>query len=221
MENKGIALDEVASHLSSAASSVYVAKNGELLGVILLADAVRPEARVAIEEMKNFGLDISLLTGDNEVTARSVGEQTGIQQVSWELLPVDKLAEVKRLQANNQVVAMIGDGINDAPSLAQADIGIAIASGTHIAIEAADITLVRSDLRDILNALRLSRATMRTIRQNLFFAFIYNLIGIPIAAGLLYPKYGIMLTPMFASAAMALSSVSVVMNSLRLRSSKI
>jgi len=158
-----------------------------------------------------------MMTGDSRVTAEAVAEQLGIDQVFAEVMPEDKAAKVKELQSLGKTVAMAGDGVNDAPALAQADVGIAFASGTDVAIESADITLLRPDLDGILKARNLSRATMRNIRQNLFFAFIYNLIGVPIAAGVLFPFVGVLLSPMIASAAMTFSSVSVILNALRLR----
>ena len=198
-------------------TSVFVAEGGCLLGLLGFSDQPKPSASEAIAELKGMGLKVAMITGDNEGTANAMGKTLGIDRILSEVLPGDKAAEIHRLRGAGEVVAMVGDGINDAPALAAADIGIAIGAGTDVAIEASDITLMRDDLLAVPRAIRLSFETMRTIRQNLFWAFIYNIIGIPVAAGVLYPLWGILLNPEFAAAAMAMSSVSVVGNSLRLR----
>ena len=196
---------------------MFVTIEGELAGVIGVADAIKSSAKDAIDELHRQKIQVVMMTGDNRRTADAVAKQLGIDQVFAEVMPQDKAAKVKELQSQGKIVAMAGDGVNDAPALAQADVGIAFASGTDVAIESADITLLRPDLNGILKALNLSRGTMKNIRQNLFFAFIYNIVGVPIAAGLLYPILGILLSPMIASAAMTFSSVSVIANALRLR----
>ena len=198
---------------------VFIALDGEYAGIIAIADAPKASSKQAIQELRELGLKVVMLTGDNAGTARAIARQVGIaeENVRAEVRPEDKAHEVETLQQNGDIVAMVGDGINDAPALARADIGIAMGSGTDVAIEAADITLVRGDLHGVANAIALSKATISNVRQNLFFAFIYNVLGIPLAAGILFPFTGWMLTPIFASIAMALSSVSVVTNALRLR----
>jgi Cu+-exporting ATPase len=198
-------------------TAVFAAVGGELAGLLAVADRVRPSSREAIARLGELGLEVVLLTGDNRRTALAVAREAGISRVLPEVLPEGKVAEIRRLQESGTVVAMVGDGINDAPALAAADVGIAMGSGTDIAAEAGDVVLMRADLRTVTDAIELSRRATRIMRQNLFWAFIYNVIGIPIAAGVLYPRFGILLSPMLASAAMALSSVSVVSNSLRLR----
>jgi Cu+-exporting ATPase len=202
---------------SQGKTVVYVAQNGSVIGLIALADVAKPSAAGAVLQLKRSGLKIAMITGDNEATARAMARELNIDRVLAEVMPAGKADEIKKLQAEGQVVGMVGDGINDAPALAAADVGIAVGAGTDVAIEAADITLIRDDLSAVLQAIHLSRATIRVIRQNLFWAFIYNIIGIPIAAGVLYPAFDILLNPEYAAAAMALSSVSVVSNSLRLK----
>ncbi|HEY9428682.1 MAG TPA: heavy metal translocating P-type ATPase [Gemmatimonadaceae bacterium] len=193
----------------------------ELAGLVAVADPIKATSRDAIRRFHAMGLETVMLTGDNERTARAIAREAGIDRVVAGVLPAGKVEEVRRLQESGAVVAMVGDGINDAPALAQADIGMAIGTGTDIAAEAGDVVLMRGDLRSAAQAIELSRRTMRTMKQNLFWAFIYNVVGIPIAAGVLYPAFGILLSPILASAAMAFSSVSVVTNSLRLRSARI
>jgi Cu+-exporting ATPase len=200
---------------------MFVTVAGKPAGIIGVADAVKPSAKTAIDDLHRQGIQVIMMTGDNETTATAVADQLGIDQVFAEVMPEDKAAKVKELQSRGKRVAMAGDGVNDAPALAQADVGIAFASGTDVAIESADITLLKPDLGGILKARNLSIATMKNIRQNLFFAFIYNILGVPIAAGILFPVLGILLSPMLASAAMTFSSVSVIMNALRLRNTKI
>jgi Cu+-exporting ATPase len=200
---------------------MYVAANGELAAVLAVADPIKDTSREAIRRFHDMGLEVVMLTGDNRRTADAVAKQAGIDRVVAEVLPDGKVAEIARLQSEGKVVAMVGDGINDAPALAKADIGMAMGTGTDIAVEAGDIVLMRGDLRAAAHAVELSRRTMRTMKQNLFWAFIYNVIGIPVAAGVLYPAFGLLLSPILASAAMAFSSVSVVANSLRLRGAHI
>jgi Cu+-exporting ATPase len=195
----------------------YVAKNGRLMGLLGIADPIKATTAEAVAQLRTAGIRIVLLTGDNRTTADVVARKLGISEVMPEVLPEQKGAAVGKLQAEGRIVAMAGDGANDAVALAAADVGIAMGTGTDVAIESAGATLVKGDLRGIVRAIRLSRATMRNVRQNLVFAFAYNLIGVPVAAGILYPAFGILLNPMVAAAAMSLSSVSVIANALRLR----
>jgi Cu2+-exporting ATPase/Cu+-exporting ATPase len=200
---------------------LYFAEEQKLLGVIAVADIVKPTSKAAVEKLTGMGIEVIMLTGDHARTAAAIGEEAGIETVIAEVLPEDKEREIRKLQERGRRVAMVGDGINDAPALARADVGIAIGAGTDIAIEAADIVLMKSDPADIPAAVALSRAVLRNIKQNLFWAFIYNVIGIPVAAGLFYASHGLLLNPMLAAAAMSFSSVSVVLNALRLNSAKI
>jgi Cu+-exporting ATPase len=195
----------------------FVAIDGRPAGLLGIADPIKESAPAAVEDLRNEGIRVIMLTGDNRTTAEAVARKLGLDEIRAEVLPDQKAAEIQRLQAEGRVVAMAGDGVNDAPALAQADVGIAMGTGTDVAMESAGVTLVKGDLRGIVRARRLSRATMTNIRQNLAFAFFYNALGVPIAAGVLYPWFGILLSPMIASVAMTFSSVSVILNALRLR----
>jgi P-type Cu+ transporter len=211
-------LDAEAERLASAGKTpMYVAIDGELGGLIAVADPIKPTSRAAIRRLQRMGLEVVMLTGDNRHTAEAIAREAGVPRVVAEVLPEGKVAEVRRLQEAGGVVAMVGDGINDAPALAQADVGMAIGTGTDIAAEAGDVVLMRGDLGGVADAIALSRRTLRIMKQNLFWAFVYNSLAIPVAAGVLYPALGLLLSPILASAAMAFSSVSVVGNSLRLR----
>lgn len=221
MDENGLSfatLQEVTNALAEEGKTpMFIAVDGKPAGIIAVADVVKPSSQEAIQRLQNMGLQVVMITGDNERTAAAIARKVGITHVLAEVLPQDKASEVKKLQAQGRKVAMVGDGINDAPALAQADIGIAIGSGTDVAIESADIVLMRSDLLDVPTAIQLSKRTIRNIKQNLFWAFGYNVIGIPIAAGVLHLFGGPLLNPMFAAAAMSLSSVSVLTNALRLK----
>ena len=225
MDERGVdvaPLVQAAERMAAAGRTpVYVAVDGAAQGVLAIADPVKPGSAAAVRALRALGLDVVMLTGDTERTALAIAREVGIERVLAGVRPAGKVEEVKRLQAAGAgPVAMVGDGVNDAPALAQADLGIAIGTGTDVALEASDITLVGGDLNGVATAIGLSRRTMGVIRQNLFWAFFYNLLGIPIAAGVLYPAFGILLSPVLASAAMAFSSVTVVTNSLRLRTAK-
>jgi Cu+-exporting ATPase len=202
-------------------TALFAAVDGKVVAVIAMADPIKETSAEAVNALKAQGLRLVMLSGDSRKTAEAVGRQLGIDEVFAELLPEQKVERVRALQAQGRVVAMAGDGINDAPALAQADVGIAMGTGTDIAMESAAVTLVKGDLRGIVKAIRLSRATMRNVKQNLLFAFLYNALGVPVAAGVLYPFFGVLLSPIFAGAAMAMSSVSVVTNALRLRRVKL
>jgi Cu+-exporting ATPase len=221
MADNAVSVDALAADAarlsSDAKTPMYAAVDGRLAGLIAVADPIRPTSRAAIAELRAMGLDVVMLTGDNQRAADAVARDAGVGRVVAGVLPEAKVAEIVRLQAQGKVVAMVGDGINDGAAIARSDLGFAIASGTDVAVEAADVALMRGDLGGVVQAIRLSRRTMRTMKQNLFWAFVYNVVGIPIAAGVLYPFFGVLLSPILASAAMAFSSVSVVSNSLRLR----
>jgi Cu+-exporting ATPase len=221
MESDGVRTDGFADRVASLASQgktpMYVALEGAPAGLIAVADTLKDHAAEAVETLHGLGLEVLMLTGDSRATAEAIARQAGIDGVLAEVLPHEKAATITELQSQGKVVAMVGDGINDAPALAQADLGIAIGTGTDVAMEASDVTIISGDVRGVATAVRLSQATMRNIRQNLFWAFAYNTALIPVAAGVLYPFFGLLLNPVFAAAAMGLSSVTVVSNALRLR----
>ena len=223
MRDRGLQPDELnAQRLADEAKTpMFVAVGEKFAGIVAVADTLKDGSKAAVEHLHKLGLEVVMLTGDNQRTAEAIARQVGIERVLADVLPDGKSAQIKALQAEGKTVAMVGDGINDAPALAQADVGIAMGSGTDVAMEAADITLVRGDLNGVVSSIALSKATVRNIKQNLFFAFVYNVLGIPIAAGLLYPFTGWLLSPIIASLAMALSSVSVLTNALRLRGFKV
>jgi Cu+-exporting ATPase len=212
---------DVAAERAAGATAVYVAVDGRAAGLIVVADAIKATTPEAIAALRQAGIEVVMLTGDDAGTARAVGAALGVDDVIADVLPQDKAEVVARLQREGRVVAMAGDGVNDAPALARADVGIAMGTGTDVAMESAGVTLVKGDLRGIVRALNLSRHTMRNIRQNLLFAFGYNALGVPLAAGVLYPVFGMLLSPLIASLAMSLSSVSVIGNALRLRRAKL
>jgi len=226
MDNNQVNVSEVLSRradiLKSEAKTVaYFSAGDRVVGIIAIADQVKDNAATAVRDIHDMGIDIYMLTGDNEQTASVIAGQVGIKHFTSNVMPADKGNFVEALQKEGKIVAMVGDGINDSHALAQADVGIAMGSGTDIAMESAGITLMHSDLKQIAKAISLSKATMRTIRQNLFWAFIYNLVAIPVAAGVLYPTFGFLLNPMIAGGAMSMSSISVLLNSLRLKRRKL
>jgi Cu+-exporting ATPase len=220
MDERGIEVDALAPRAAALAAEgktvVYLALAGRALGLLAAADALKPDAAAAVASLRALDIDVVMLTGDARATAEAIARRAGIERVRAEVLPEDKAREIRALKASGRV-AMVGDGINDAPALVQADVGIAMASGSDVAIDAADVTLMRPDVRGVVDAILLSRRTIRVVKQNLAWAFGYNVVLIPVAAGLLYPIWGIQLSPMLAGAAMAFSSVSVVLNSLRLK----
>jgi P-type E1-E2 ATPase len=202
---------------ADGATAIFVGVDDQVGGIFAIADPVKETTPIALEALRRDGIEVVMLTGDNRVTADAIGRRLGIDRVEADVLPDHKSDVVNRLRQQGNVVAMAGDGVNDAPALAAADVGLAMSSGTDVAMESAAVTLLKGDLTGIVRARHLSRATMSNIRQNLVFAFFYNVAGIPIAAGILYPAFGLLLSPMIAAAAMALSSVSVITNALRLR----
>lgn len=221
MEKQGVELTQLRNTHAALATAgktpLYFAQGSRLLGTIAVADTVKPTSKAAIEKLKAMGLKVIMLTGDNAATAEAIRRQVGLDEAIAQVLPQDKELHIRTLQEQGHVVAMVGDGINDAPALARANVGIAIGAGTDVALEAADMVLIKSDLQDVARAISLSKSVMKNIKENLFWAFIYNTIGIPLATGLLYPAFGLLLNPMLAAAAMSCSSVSVVTNALRLR----
>ena len=221
MKDKGIDAAALAKDWERLAGEgktpMFVAADGKAAGLVAVADTLKPDSKDAIAAMRRMGLEVVMLTGDNEKTARAIAQSVGITRVLAEILPRDKAREIQTLQGEGRIVAMVGDGINDAPALAQADIGFAIGTGTDVAIEASDITLIKGSLSGVAAAIQISRATMRNVRENLLGAFGYNSLGIPVAMGVLYPFFGILLSPMLAALAMAASSVTVVTNANRLR----
>jgi Cu+-exporting ATPase len=221
MSEKRVDIAAVASKLEEfegqGKTTMIVAVNGKVTGLLAVADTLKENSKAAVASLHKMGKKVVIITGDNSMTAQAIGKLVDADKIISEVLPADKSDQIKKLQNQGNVVAMVGDGINDAPALAQADIGIAIGSGTDVAIESADIVLIKDDLRDVVMAIDLSGYTMRKIKQGLFWAFIYNIIGIPVAAGLLYPFTGFLLNPIIAGTAMAFSSVSVVTNALLMR----
>ena len=227
MKDEGIKVDSESikkiEELETEGNSVIlVARANEFLGIVAVADMIKDNSGKAIKLLQESGVEVYMITGDNERTAKAIAKKVGIKEdkIFAQVLPGNKASHVKSLQEKGKIVAMVGDGVNDAPALTQANIGIAIGAGTDVAIESADIVLIKSDLVDVAVALKLSKSTMKNIKQNLFFSFGYNALGIPIAAGLLYPFFGILLSPIIAAGAMSASSISVLLNALRLKKAK-
>ncbi|HID69747.1 MAG TPA: HAD family hydrolase, partial [Desulfobacterales bacterium] len=224
MDDVAVVTDELAERAETMRKEgqtvMFVAVDSKLAGILAVSDPIKESTPAAIKELHDEGLRVVMLTGDNRATAEAVAAKLDIDEVVAEVLPDEKAAVVKDFQDKGKVVAMAGDGINDAPALAQAQVGIAMGTGTDVAMESAGVTLVKGDLTGIVRARKLSRATMANIKQNLFFAFVYNSLGVPVAAGILYPSFGILLSPIIAAAAMSLSSISVIGNALRLKSFK-
>jgi Cu+-exporting ATPase len=225
LEDRGVATIDLEVRADAlrdeGATTLFVAVDDRLAGMIAVADPIKPSTRAALDALRSGGMRIVMLTGDNRRTADAVAAKLGIGEVEADVLPDQKSAIVRRLKSEGRVVAMAGDGVNDAPALAAADVGVAMGTGTDVAMQSAGLTLVKGDLAGIVRGRALSRATMRNIRENLVLAFLYNVIGIPVAAGVLYPSFGVLLSPVIAAAAMSLSSVSVIGNALRLRAARI
>jgi Cu+-exporting ATPase len=226
MEEVGVSIPvelqgRIDAEQQAAKTVSYIAVDGKVQGYLTISDAIKYTSKAAVQALMDMGIEVRMITGDSIQAAKAVAGELNLKHFIAEALPEAKLREIKRLQGEGMVVAMAGDGINDAPALAQADVGIAMGTGTDVAIESAAITLLKGDLQGIVKAKKLSSKVMKNIRQNLFFAFFYNVVGIPLAAGVLYPVFGILLSPMIAAAAMSISSVSVISNSLRLRNSKL
>ena len=209
--------DKMAELENQGKTAMILAFNNEIVGIIAVADTLKEFSKEAVEMLHKMGKKAAIITGDNQRVGQAIAKQVGIDRVLAEVLPQEKAAEIKKLQSEGNIVAMVGDGINDAPALAQADLGIALGSGTDVAMETGEIVLIKDDLRDVITAIDLSGYTLRKIKQSLFWAFFYNTVGIPVAAGILYPFFGFLLNPMIAAAAMAFSSVSVVTNSLLMK----
>jgi Cu+-exporting ATPase len=209
--------ERVAALANDGKTPIYVAVDGNAAGIVAVADTVKEDSKAAIQSMKAMGLEVVMMTGDNERTGTAIARQVGIERVLAEVLPRDKAFNVQKLQLEGNRVAMVGDGINDAPALAQADVGFAIGTGTDVAIAASDITLIKGSLRGVVTAIQLSEATMRNVYQNLVGAFVYNVLGLPVALGVLYPFFGVLLSPLLAALAMSFSSVTVIGNANRLK----